>query len=140
MCSFHERVSSRLRPRNLVLLILFIIELEIFIWIIIPFLFIQGFHVPKDACKSDVCVACPLNSEADVLFNWVMVISIQAVSWPSQSNYMISLGKIIPKIPHLLSDITNRCIWLENTCNFICSAQVLLEHGFSLPLMTTSKQ
>lgn len=39
------------------------------------------FIFPKDVYKSDICVVCPLSSEVDVLFNWVMVISTQAISW-----------------------------------------------------------
>ena len=73
-------------------------------------------------------------------FDWVMVICIQAVSWPSHSNFMISLDKIITKISQLLSNITKRCSGLENTWSFICSAQVVLEYGSKFPLMTSSKQ
>ena len=69
-----------------------------------------------------------------------MVISIQAVSWPSHYNNMILLGKVIIKLPQVLNNMSKRSIGLKNTCDFIFSAQLFLEHGSNFSPMPTSKQ
>lgn len=67
-----------------------------------------------------------------------MVISIEAVSWPSHYDNMISLDKIITKLPQVHNDISKRCIWVKNACDFIFSDQMFLEHWSNFA-MTTSK-
>jgi len=62
-----------------------------------------------------------------ILFEWIMIISIHAVSWPSYHDNMISLVKINTKLPQVHDDSSRRCIWLKNACDFIY--QVFLEHG-----------
>ena len=67
-----------------------------------------------------------------------MVNSIQAVSLPSHFN-MISLGKVITKLPKVLNHISKGSIGLKSTCNLAFSAQVFLEHGSDFPPVNTSK-
>ena len=47
--------------------------------------------------KSDG-VICPPSNEVEVLFDRVMMISFQVVSWPNHYDNMVFLGKDFPKI------------------------------------------
>ena len=55
-------------------------------------------------------VMWPLGNAVDVLFNSVMVISIQVASWPSHCNIMISLGKVITKLLQVLTTLARGTI------------------------------
>jgi len=52
---------------------------------------------------------------------------------------MISLVKVITKLPQVLTDTGKRCNELKNTCDFIFSAQVFLEYGPSFTPMPPCK-
>jgi hypothetical protein len=53
---------------------------------------------PEEFSTPEIRVVWSLCNEVDILFDWLMVISIQAIPWPSHYNNMISLDKVITKL------------------------------------------
>jgi hypothetical protein len=84
--------------------------------------------------KSHICVSCSLCNEADIIFNWTMIVSIHATSWPFHYNTIIS--------PSNLSQVLNifsRRFCFHYIANVKLNAWIFLKLGANSTKMTASQ-